>query len=88
MHTVQCLPSQGKKELGPKSNPWLIKDLLASAALAAAVVRLSDYNVRVNVPSLADKEAAADIKKSSAADLAKAGELLEEIEQAAKEHLP
>ncbi len=76
------------KELGPKSNPWLITDLLASAALAATVARLSDYNVRINLPSLTDKEAAADIKMSSAADLAKAGSLLAEIEQAAKEHLP
>lgn len=76
------------KELGPRSNPWLITDLLASAALAVAVVRLCDYNVRINVPNLADKEAAADIKEASAADLAKAGSLLAEIEQAAKEHLP
>jgi len=76
------------KELGPKSNPWLITDLLASAALSVAVVRLSDYNVRINVPNLADREAAGDVKQSSAEDLAKAEQLLAEMEQAAKGHLP
>ena len=75
------------KELGPRSNPWLVTDLLASAALAAVVLRLSDYNVRINVPNLADKQAAADIKQASADDLAAAERLLAEIEQAAKGHL-
>jgi len=76
------------RQFEPKSNPWLITDLLASGALAVAALRLSDYNVRINVPQVADKQAAADIKEASAADLAKAEELLAEIEQAAKEHLP
>ena len=76
------------RQFEPKSNPWLITDLLASAALAVAAVRLSDYNVRINVPQVADKQAAVEIKEASAADLAKAVELLDEIEQAAKEYLP
>jgi len=76
------------KELAPTSNPWLITDLLASATLAVATVRLSDYNVRINVPNLADQAAAADVKQTSADDLAKAQALLDEIEAGAKQHLP
>ena len=76
------------KELGGKCNTWLITDLLASAALSVAAVRLSDYNVRINIPSVTDRTAAAEIHQSSAADLARAQALLEEIEAAAKEFLP
>ena len=76
------------KELGGKCNTWLITDLLASATLSVAAVRLSDYNVRINIPSVADKAAAAEIHQSSAADLVRAQALLEEIEAAAKEFLP
>ena len=74
--------------LADKVNPWLITDLMASAALAVAVVQLCDYNVRVNVPNLSDKPAAMEVKEASAADLAKAVALLEAVEQAGKEHLP
>ncbi len=76
------------KLFAPKSNPWLITDLLAAGALAVAAIRLSDYNVRINIPQVTDKQAAADIKQSSADDLTKAQSLLNELEQAAKEHLP
>ena len=76
------------KELAGKCNPWLITDLLASAALSAAAVRLSDYNVRINVPNLADKQAARDVKQASADDLARADSLLAEIEQLSAPHLP
>ncbi len=76
------------KELGGKCNTWLITDLLASATLLVATVRLSDYNVRINVPSVADKAAAAEIHQSSANDLARAQALLEEVEAAAKTYLP
>ncbi len=75
------------RELAGKCNPWLITDLLAAAALAQAVVKLSDYNVRVNVPQVTDKPAAADVAKGSADDVAKAQALLAEIEQLAEEHL-
>jgi len=68
------------KELADKCNPWLITDLMASAALMAAVARLSDYNVRVNVPNLTDTAAAAEVKQSSADDLARATALLDEVE--------
>ena len=58
------------------------------AALAEAAVRLSDYNVRINVPQLADRQAAAEIHAASAGDLRRAGELLAEIEDASKSVLP
>ena len=76
------------KELADKCNPYLISDLVAAAALAVAVAHLSDYNVRTNVPNLADKQAAQDIRQASTADLAKAAALLAEIEQATRPHLP
>ena len=76
------------KEFGPRSNPWLITDLLASGTLAVAVTRLSDYNVRINVPSVADKAAGEEIRQASRADLVKAQALLDEMEEAAKEALP
>jgi len=75
------------RELAGKCNPWLITDLLAAAALAQAVVKLCDYNVRVNVPQVADKAAAAEVAKGSAEDVAKAQALLAEIEALAAEHL-
>ena len=49
--------------------------------------KLSDFNVRVNVPSVSDRQGAAEVKQSSAADLTRAEAILKEIEQAAKEHL-
>jgi len=76
------------KELAGKCNTWLITDLLASAALSAAAVRLSDYNVRINVPNLVDKQAADEIKQASADDLAHANALLAEIEALAAPYLP
>lgn len=76
------------KALADKCNPYLITDLLAAGALLAATVRLSDYNVRVNVPNLTDKAAAADIKQASADDLTRAIALLDEIEALGAVHLP
>ena len=85
------------REFAPKCSPFLITDLLAAGALAAAVARLSDYNVRVNVPQLADRQVAAgdstrraahDIRDASAGDLRRAGELLTAIEEASKGILP
>lgn len=75
-------------ELSEKCNPYLITDLLAAAALSAAAARLSDYNVRINVPQVTDKTAAGEVKQSSADDLARAEALLEEIEGLTKPHLP
>jgi len=76
------------KQFAPRSNPWLITDLLAAATLAVAAVRLSDYNVRINVPQVADRQQAGEVRQSSADDLARAEKLLAEIESAAAEHLP
>ena len=76
------------REFRARCSPFLITDLLASGALAAAVARLSDYNVRINVPQLADRQAAAEVHAASAGDLSRAGELLAEIEEASKGILP
>ncbi len=67
-------------EFCDKCSKWLVSDLIASAALAVATIRLSDYNVRINVPQVDDKEAAADLKQSSADDLKRALKMLDEIE--------
>ena len=61
---------------------------MASAALAVATIRMSDYNVRGNLPHLTDSTAAGEVRQSSAGDLKKAIHLLGEIEQAASEYLP
>jgi len=79
---------QDMKELAGKSNKWLITDLLAAAALAVATITLSDYNVRINLPSMTDTAAADEIRKASADDLASAKALHAEIEEATKEILP
>jgi formiminotetrahydrofolate cyclodeaminase len=76
------------RELEGRCNPWLISDLVAGAALAVATVSLCDFNVRINVPNLTDKAAAADLHKGSASDLARALALQAEINEAAKHHLP
>ena len=53
------------KELAGKCNKWLITDLLAAGALAVAAATLSDYNVRINLPNLADTAAAEKSSSSS-----------------------
>jgi len=74
-------------ELSDKCNPWLITDLLAGGVLAVATVRLSDFNVRINVPNVADKQDAEDLHNASKADVAKAASLLERIEEACRSNL-
>jgi len=76
------------RELASKCNPWLISDLVASAALAEATCRLCDYNVRINLANVKDASAAADLRAGSAGDLAKAVATREEIEATVKELLP
>lgn len=68
--------------LADKCNPYLLSDLAAGAALAQAAIRLSDYNVRINVPQLTDKQATADLAGASKADLERATRLLADIEKA------
>jgi formiminotetrahydrofolate cyclodeaminase len=74
--------------LADKCSPYLISDLVAGAALAVAAIRLSDYNVRINVPNVSDRAAAQEIHRSSAADVQRAEALFGHIDQAARKHLP
>jgi formiminotetrahydrofolate cyclodeaminase len=74
--------------LADKCSPYLISDLVAGAALAVAMARLCDYNVRINVPNVTDKAAAQDVRRSSAADVAHAEELFRRIDQAAQAYMP
>jgi len=76
------------REFAGRCSPMLITDLLGGAALAAAAARMSDYNVRVNVPNLADRQAAEDLRTASAGDLARALAILAEIEASCKAVLP
>jgi formiminotetrahydrofolate cyclodeaminase len=76
------------RELADKCSPWLVSDLVAAAALAEATCRLSDYNVRINVGQVDDPAAAADLRKGSGDDVARAAVLREQIEAAVREHLP
>jgi len=69
-------------EFSDKCNPRLMSDLKAAAALAAAVVRLSWYNVEANVADLDDSQAAGDLRQGSKADLEKAVLMLGKIENA------
>ncbi len=65
-------------------NQYLVSDLIAGAVLASAVTVLCDLNVRVNTPSLDDRQAAADIRQASTEDRNKAAALAAEIEEKTK----
>ncbi len=67
--------------LADKCNPYLVSDLIAAGALAAAVTTLCDLNVRINAKQLADPQAAADLRAASAADRAKAHRQAGKIEE-------
>lgn len=70
-----------------RCNKWLVTDLAAGAVLAEAVVRLCDYNVRINGPNCADKAVGAEIMASSVGDCDKARALVERIEAGVKRQL-
>ena len=70
--------------LADKCNPHLLSDLTAGAALSAAVVKLSDYNVCINTPQLADRRTARDIEEASKTDLQRAQRCLQDIETATR----
>jgi methenyltetrahydrofolate cyclohydrolase len=76
------------RELAGKCNKWLITDLLAAGALAVAAATLSDYNVRINLPNLSDRDQADEIRKASRDDLARARAIHNETEEATREMLP
>ena len=66
----------------------LISDLVAAGALAAAVVKLCDYNVRVNVSQLDDRMAAAELRLASSEDVRRSTRVLEMLELAVASTLP
>jgi formiminotetrahydrofolate cyclodeaminase len=72
---------QDLRKLGDNCNAYLLTDLGAGAILAEAVVRLCDYNVRVNAAMLPDKAAAQELRQASARDCARAAELCRQIDQ-------
>ncbi len=74
-------------KLGENCNPYLLTDLSAGAVLAQATVRLSDYNVRVNAASMSDKAAADDLRRASARDVRRAGELCRAAEEIVSKHV-
>ncbi len=61
-------------------NRYLLSDLIAAGTLAAATTVLCDLNVRINTPSLKDRQAAEDISKASDDDRKKAAKIAAEIE--------
>lgn len=73
--------------LSDKCSRWLISDLVAGGFLLLAAVKMSDLNVRINVPAVADEDAAREVRQSSADDCAKAAKMVELLETAAKEYL-
>ncbi len=66
--------------VGQNCNPYLLTDLSAAAVLAEAVVRLSDYNVRVNAAGMEDQATADELRAASARDVKRAEELRVEVE--------
>ncbi len=70
-----------------RCNKWIVTDLAAGALLAETVVRLCDYNVRINVPNCDDKAAAAEIARASDADCRKAKDIAGRIDAWTKSQL-
>ncbi len=73
--------------MADRCTKWLLTDLAAGAVLAEAVVKLCDYNVRINAAGCADRRTAAEVVDSSADDCRKARDLLERIESQVKAQL-
>jgi len=73
--------------LGPHCNRYLLTDLSAAAVLAEAVVKLSDYNVRVNAAGMDDTAAADDLRAVSARDVRRAADLRQAVEDIVGKHV-
>ncbi len=72
--------------LGEHCNKYLLTDLSAAAILAEAVVRLSDYNVRVNAANLPDKSVGDELRQASARDCKRAEKLRKTVEKIVSEY--
>ena len=70
-----------------RCNKWLLTDLAAGAVLAEAVVRLSDYNVRINAPNCDDARTGGELLASSEADCRRAHEICRRIDASVKEQI-
>ncbi|NQU74999.1 MAG: cyclodeaminase/cyclohydrolase family protein [Planctomycetes bacterium] len=70
-----------------RCNRYLLTDLAGGAVLLEAVVKLCDYNVRINAPNCADKKIGEEILKSSTLDCEKAKALVERIEASVKQQI-
>ncbi|MFW6146332.1 MAG: cyclodeaminase/cyclohydrolase family protein [Planctomycetota bacterium] len=73
--------------LTDRCTKWLLTDLAAGAVLAEAVVKLCDYNVRINAAGCADRQTADEVVASSDDDCRKAAALLGRIESQVKAQL-
>ena len=67
-----------------RCNKWLLTDLAAGAVLAEAVVRLCDYNVRINAPNCEDAQTGRELLESSDLDCRRAREISDRIEEGVK----
>lgn len=70
------------QELAPASNRFLLSDLAISAILAEATVRAAAWNVRANLPILAQHNADAPVREEMQRISAPLPELLADIELA------
>jgi formiminotetrahydrofolate cyclodeaminase len=70
--------------LADKCTRFLISDLMAGAVLAEATVRLCDYNVQINLPSVADAAAGQEIGQASRKDVERAAKLRRQVEETAR----
>ncbi len=74
-------------EAGRECNTHLLTDLGAAAILAEAVVRLSDYNVRVNAAGMGQTQEATELKQASARDCHRAAELRQAVDAIVSRHV-
>ncbi len=73
------------ERLLPVCNPWLLSDVGVAAMLCEAAARGASLNVRVNLASMDDKDAAGKLREQVDAQLLKAEQIRGRIEAALSE---